>query len=195
MGFSICVYASSSQSLQPEHYAIAGEMGRLMGEQGFDLVYGAGQVGTMGSIADGVRAAGGRIVGVIPEKLNLKGVAYEHCSELIVTKELRSRKQKMESLADGFLAMPGGFGTLDELLEIIAAKQLGYHAKPIVIFNYNGFFDALLTQFAQMTAQHFASPEHQTLYFAAETPQAALDYFRRYTPRTLKPKWEGYTQL
>lgn len=195
MRFSLCVYASSSQTLAKEHYQAAAEMGQAMGKLGFDLVFGAGQVGTMGVIAEAVRKEGGSVTGVIPERLNLKGVVYEHCDELIVTPDMRSRKRKMEELAEGFLAMPGGFGTLEELLEIITGKQLGYHQKPIVIYNFDGFYDLLLAQFEKSVQENFAKPIHKALYYVTDKAEQALQYFKTYCPGPIEPKWNGYNAV
>ena len=195
MRYSLCVYASSSQTLAEEHYQAAAESGRAMGKLGFDLVFGAGQVGTMGVIAEAVQKEGGSVTGVIPERLNLKGVVYERCNSLIVTPDMRSRKRKMEELADGFLAMPGGFGTLEELLEIITGKQLGYHQKPIVIYNLNGFYDLLLKQFQKNIRENFAKPIHENLYYVSDNAQEALHYFKSYCPQPIEPKWNGYNAV
>lgn len=130
----------------------------------------------MGVLAKAVHENGGKVIGVIPRALLASGLAYRQANELIVTETLRERKAAMEERSDAFVALPGGIGTLEELLEIITLKQLGYHAKPIVILNTNGFFDPLLAQLERCIAQKFVGPELRNLYFVASSVEEALRY-------------------
>lgn len=135
----ICVYASSSNLIDRKYFDIASQLGEAIARNGDTLLFGGGVRGLMGAAATAVHRHNGRVVGIIPEALNQKGVVYETCDELIVTKSLRERKAIMDERSDAFIALPGGFGTLEELLEIITLKQLKYHNKPIVILNFDGF--------------------------------------------------------
>ena len=140
---NICVYSSSSDILDDKYYEQAKELGILMGKSGFNLVYGGGAIGTMYENAKAVKEFGGKVIGVIPEKLHSFGVGNPNCDELIVTKCMRSRKEKLDNISDAVIALAGGFGTLEELSEMIVQKQLGYNNKAIVILNTSGFYDNL----------------------------------------------------
>ena len=152
----VCVYCSSSTRIDQGYNTAAERFGVGLAQNGWSLVYGGGSYGLMGAIAKASHAHGGRIVGVIPQSLLDREVGYEQADELIVTTTLRERKQIMEDRADVFVTMPGGFGTLEELLEVITLKQLRQHTKPILIVNIDGFFDALLQQFEFILQQGFA---------------------------------------
>ena len=128
----------------------------------------------MGACARGVYSKGGRIVGVIPEKLNQPGIPFEHCSELIVTKDMHERKATMERLSSGFVTLPGGVGTLEELLEIITWKQLGLYLKPIVVLNTGGYYDPLLQQLQRAVDEQFMRSQHAAIWQVAATPAEAL---------------------
>lgn len=185
----ICVYASSSCALDRKYVAAAELLGTAVATAGYSLVFGAGGVGLMGACARAVHEKGGFVVGVLPEALNLKGIAYPHCDTLHVTKTMRERKQLMEDYACGFIALPGGFGTLEELLEIITLKQLRYHNKPIAILNTDGFYTPLIEQFERTIAENFAKEASRSLYFIAESPQAAVEYIASYVPERTVEKW------
>jgi len=143
----------------------------------------------MGTTAQSVHQNKGKVIGVIPKALNLPGVVYESCDELIVTEGLRERKAVMDSKSDAFIALPGGYGTLEELLEIITLKQLKYHNKPVVIMNTNGFYEQLLTLFEQIIDQHFARSDCKQLYHVVKDPSEALTYIDHYQPFTFQDKW------
>jgi cytokinin riboside 5'-monophosphate phosphoribohydrolase len=185
----ICVYSSSSNSIDAAYFAMAAELGKAIALNKDVLLFGGGMRGLMGATATAVYEHGGRIVGVIPRALNQKGVVYETCNELIVTKDMRKRKSVMDARSDAFIALPGGFGTFEELLEMITLKQLKYHNKPIVILNSNGYYDFLLKQFDQIIDQHFAKPESYSLYYVTADVSDALDYICNYTPVEFKDKW------
>jgi uncharacterized protein (TIGR00730 family) len=185
----ICVYSSSSSAIDPLYFEIAAKLGRAIAESGNTMLFGGGMNGLMGATAKAVHQYQGTVIGVIPEALNLKDVVYESCDELIVTKDMRTRKGIMDEKSDSFIALPGGYGTLEELLEIITLKQLKYHNKPIVILNVNGFFDPLLAQFQTIVDQKFARAEHQQLYFITDNVPAALTHIETYVPPVQTPKY------
>lgn len=180
---NICVYSSASNFLDEIYYKTAAELGELMGKTGFNLVYGGGTLGTMGVNAVAVKASSGKVFGVLPEKLYEIGVGNTECDELHVTKCMRTRKEKLDTLADAVIAIAGGFGTLEELAEMIVQKQLGYNDKAIVILNTNGFYDDLIKFFDKMIAQNFANQDAKELYYVAITPQEAINYLKNYQPK------------
>ncbi|MEI6025175.1 MAG: TIGR00730 family Rossman fold protein [Betaproteobacteria bacterium] len=143
--FSVCVYCGSRPGADPAHARAAQLTGQLIGQRGWQLVYGGGKVGLMGIVADAVLAAGGRVVGVIPHKLREREVGHSHLSEIHFVGTMHQRKQMMAERADAFLALPGGIGTLEELFEVWTWRQIGYHDQPIGLLNVNGFYDGLLT--------------------------------------------------
>ncbi|HOL91724.1 MAG TPA: TIGR00730 family Rossman fold protein [Clostridiales bacterium] len=189
MGRVICVYASSSNSIDKKYTDIAARLGEAIARNGDTFLFGGGMRGLMGAAAMAVHRFGGRVVGIIPEALNLKGVVYEMCDELVVTKSLRERKAIMDERSDAFIALPGGFGTLEELLEIITLKQLKYHNKPIVILNCDRFYDALLDQFGHIMDLNFAKPESNLLYHVTSDVEDALKYIDTYKPFVFEDKW------
>jgi len=171
---NICVFASSSHKLAPCYYEAAHALGLAIARAGAGLVFGAGRVGLMGAAAEGAEEGGGKIIGVLPKKMDLPGIAFERCTELIITPTMATRKEKMEELADAFIALPGGFGTLEELFEVITLRQLGYHNHPVVLLNQNGFFDPLLAQSEAIFRESFADPAFRALYAVAATPEEAV---------------------
>ncbi|MCX7921202.1 MAG: TIGR00730 family Rossman fold protein [Clostridia bacterium] len=185
----ICVYSSSSCSIDKIYFDAAHDLGREIALRGDVFLYGGGLTGLMGAAAKSVHENGGKVIGVIPEALNVKGVVYETCDELIVTRNMRDRKGIMDSKSDAFIALPGGFGTLEELLEIITLKQLKYHSKPVVILNINGFYDKLLEQFECIINESFAKHECEKLYFVANGIDEALTYIDNYIPPVFHDRW------
>lgn len=190
----VCIFASSSSQLAQSHYAFAHALGHALGEKGIGMIFGGGREGLMGSAADGVLEAGGRVVGVIPELLHRPGVAHGGIHELVVTKTMHERKAIMEDRADAFISLPGGFGTLEETLEVLTLSQLGYHRKPIVICNVGGYYDALLDQFEDMYAMAFANAECRKLYAVASTPREAVDFLAADWSGTVPDKLRGKLQ-
>ena len=154
----ICVYCASSRSLDPKYHAAAAALGREMVSRGWGLVYGGGHAGLMGSVARAVKAAGGRVVGVIPEFMKSRELAYLEADELVTVKTMRERKQLMEERASAFVTLPGGIGTVEEFMEIITLRYINQLAKPVVLVNQDGFYDDLLRFFERMTAEKFKSP-------------------------------------
>ncbi|MBE5819015.1 MAG: TIGR00730 family Rossman fold protein [Clostridiales bacterium] len=192
MSRSICVYSSSSQWLEQKYYDYAEELGSRIGKNGDTLVFGAGSKGLMGATARGAKAFGAKVIGVIPEALNLPGVPFEECDELTVTPDMRSRKKLLDESADVLVALPGGFGTLEELLEVITSKQLGYHSKPIVILNPFGYYDALLEQFEHSFELNFADRSYSKLYYVTDDIDDMFRFLEGYnfTARSAKEKYE-----
>src|SRR5688572_3052358 len=186
---SVTVYCSSSSAVPRAYTAAAAQLGRAIAEQGWVLVYGGNCVGTMGAVSDGSRAAGGRVVGVTPQLFIDKGIDDKQCHELVVTECMRTRKAAMEQRGDAFVTLPGGLGTLEEIFEIIVAKQLGYHDKPIVLLNVNDYFAPLLAMLEQGIEQRFIKPRARDLYFVADNVAAAIDHIRSYTPMERDDKW------
>ncbi len=176
----ICVYCSSSKSLSDDYYEVAAELGKLIGEQGHELVYGGTDVGMMQSIADAVKDAGGRITGVIPKVITQMGIAKPDCDEFYETDDMSERKSLMASLSNAFVALPGGFGTLEEFSDIVTRKHLGSHDKAIVLLNHNGFYDSLLEWFNKLYEQEFASMSYKSSFFVANNAQEAIELVNNY---------------
>jgi cytokinin riboside 5'-monophosphate phosphoribohydrolase len=175
----LCVYCSSSDHIPAGYFDLARDLGGEIGRRGWSLVYGGGSVGLMGALAKAVQQGGGTVVGIIPQALLDREVGYLQADELIVTTTMRERKRLMDERADAFVALPGGFGTLEELLEIMTLRQLGYHDKPIVIVNMGGFFDPLLAQFDGIFAERFTHDRYRDLYMVADTVADALALLER----------------
>ena len=185
----VCVFSASKEDLNPAYIDAARTLGVLMAERGWGLVFGGGMQGLMGHCARAVHEGGGHVIGVIPERLNQPGIAYEAADELIVTTTLRERKHEMDRLSDAFVALPGGFGTLEEAIETIALKQLGYHNRPIVFMNTNGFYDPLLEFFDHQVSENFVRPEHLHLFAVADSAECAVNRIAAYTPEPLPDKY------
>lgn len=171
---SIAVYAASSSQIPLPFLSAAKELGAAMAQRNIRLVYGAGRVGLMGAIADSCMANGGKVTGVIPTFMIENGWCHNGLTELIETRDMHSRKEKIVSLGDATIALPGGCGTLEELLEIITWKQLGLYDKPIVILNTCDFFAPLLEMFDRAIDNRFMRPVHRSLWCVASTPAEAL---------------------
>lgn len=185
---NVCIFASSSALLEPKYYALAEELGIAVARSGAGMVFGGGQHGLMGAVARGVKRENGRIIGVMPVRLNQPGIAYTECTEFYETQTMHERKQRMEELADAFIALPGGFGTLEEVLEVITLRQLGYHDKPIVIINLDGFFDPILEQFERFYAERFADVAYRALYAVATNASEAVALVKAHVPVDLPDK-------
>jgi len=175
MSGAIAVFGASSGSMDQAYYDAAYEMGRCIARSGRALVFGGGDTGIMGAAARGAHDASGRVIGVIPEALNLPGIAYENCDELIVTRDLRDRMAKMAEMSDGFCVLPGGFGTLYELFEVLTLNQLRYMLKPVILLNTRGYYDALMQMFEVMYQERCARKMCRRLYALAEAPAQAMD--------------------
>lgn len=175
MGIPICVFCASSNNASPRYLEVARKLGQLMVAQGHTLVYGGGSVGLMGELAREVQGGGGRVVGVIPKRLSTEEIAFEAAQELLVTADMAERKNIMIERAKAFICLPGAFGTLDEMLEIITLRQLDYHDKPIILVNTDGFYDALLGFFERLEEERLISKECLELYEVVVDVDAALN--------------------
>ncbi|MVN76941.1 TIGR00730 family Rossman fold protein [Hymenobacter sp. HMF4947] len=185
---SVAVYCGSSSGNQEIYTQQAQEMGRELARRGLTLVYGGGCVGLMGTIADAVLAEGGKVIGVIPGFLADKELAHKGCTELHVVETMHQRKLLMADLAEGFVAMPGGFGTLEELFEVLTWGQLGLHGKPVGLLNIQGFYDALLALLDHMSAEAFLRSENRGQVLQNVSAVALLDAMAQYKPQRLE-KW------
>jgi cytokinin riboside 5'-monophosphate phosphoribohydrolase len=186
---TICVFCSSSSAVDEVYFEAARALGWAIADQGWGLVYGGSDVGLMGAVARAVHLHKGRVVGVIPQTIHARGIAYETADELLITKDLRERKAEMERRADAFIALPGGFGTLEEIVEVLTLKQLQVHFKPILFLNTNGFYDPLITLFEHYYQQQFAKPDSSELYYVAPDVSSAVDYIANYQPPVIESKW------
>ena len=172
---ALCVFCGSSPGLRPAYREVAAELGVLLARQRIKLIYGGGNIGLMGAVADSCMAAGGEVVGVIPKALLDKEHGHRGITRLEVVDTMHQRKARMAALAHGFLALPGGIGTLEELLEVMTWSQLEIHGKPVALLNVAGFFDPLLALLDHTLVEGFLSEQHRNLLIAADRPQAALD--------------------
>lgn len=172
---SVCVFCGSRVGDNPAYALAASHLGTLLASKNIQLVYGAGNIGLMGVVADACLAANGKVVGVIPTKLVEKEVAHKGLTELIVVESMHERKALMASKSDAFVALPGGFGTCDELFEILTWAQLGIHHKPIGILNTDGFFNPLLAWIDQMIDQGFVKQRFKELLLVAEKPDELME--------------------
>ena len=172
---SVCVYCASSTKIDSDYFEAARELGTLLGKRHIRLINGAGGIGLMSATADAVLAAGGEVTGVIPHFMVEQGWQHKGLTEMIEVENMHQRKQKMADLSDAVIALPGGCGTLEELLEIITWKQLGLYLNPIVILNTNGFFDPLLAMLQRAMDENFMRQQHGTIWHVASTPQEAVE--------------------
>ena len=181
----VCVFESSSNFLDEKYYEDAKELGKLLGQNNYDIVYGGSNLGLMWACASQVKEHGGKITGIMPEKLHNLGVFTEGCDEFIITAGMRERKAKIDEISEAVIALAGGFGTLEELSEMIVQKQLGYNKKPIIILNTNGFYNKLNEFFEEIIEQKFANKNMRKIYFIAQTPTEAIEYLKNYEPSVL----------
>lgn len=186
---TICVYASSSNAVDPLFFQTAEELGKKLATEGYNLVYGGAKVGLMGKIAEVMQKAGRKVIGVIPKLIYEKNLAYNESDELLVTEDMRERKAEMEKRGDAFIALPGGFGTLEEMLEVLTLKQLHVHNKPIIFLNINRCFDALNMQFESLYQNKFAKTSSREMYYFASCVEDAIQYLKRYQPPKQESKW------
>lgn len=171
----ICVYCGSSSGSDPIYLETAKSVGRCLAERGISLVYGGAKVGTMGAVADGALQAGGEVIGIIPHGLQALEVAHDSLSELHAVHSMHERKARMESLADGFISLPGSYGTLDESFEILVWLQLGIHSKPIGLLNVKGYYDHLLRHLDHSCKEGFLKPENRELLLVETDPEQLVD--------------------
>jgi uncharacterized protein (TIGR00730 family) len=181
---SICVFCGSTSGERPEYAAAARELGDFLARRGIGLVYGGGHVGMMGQVADAALAAGGHVVGVIPEHLMRPEVAHQRLDELIVVDSMHTRKRTMAERADAFVVLPGGFGTFEEMFEMVTWLQLRLHEKPVGLVNCLGYFDHLLAFLRHAAAEGFIRPQHRGLLVVEPTPAFLVQRVLEYQPAT-----------
>ena len=184
----ICVFCGSQSGRDARYATAARAVGTLLAERGIGVVFGGGHVGMMGALADAALGAGGEVVGVIPEGLMRRELAYEELTELIVTSSMHERKQRMADLSDGFMALPGGFGTFEEFCEIVTWAQLGVHRKPCGLLNVGGYYDRMLSMFDHARDEGFLQPMHRNLVLDEADPAALLAKMQAWLPPPLK-RW------
>ena len=178
----IAIFCGSSPGANPAYLKAAIDLGNCLVKNKIGLVYGGGNVGLMGAIASSVIDSGGEVIGVIPKALADQEVAYLDLPDLRIVDSMHSRKTLMADLADAFIALPGGMGTIEELMEILTWSQLGFHKKPCGILNISGFYDHLLEFLTRMVKDQFVDPEHQSMLLIDESPDGLLNQFLRYEP-------------
>lgn len=171
---TVTVYAASSSQIAPVYFNAATELGALLAQHGMDCINGAGNKGLMAAVTDAVLEEGGQVIGIIPRFMVDEGWVHNLLTEQVVTDSMHQRKQLMAERSDACIALPGGIGTMEELLEIITWKQLGLYTKPIVILNINHFYDDLLAMLDKAVSENFLQEEHQAIWSVAATPQQAL---------------------
>lgn len=186
----ICVFCGSNPGLRPDYAAAAQGLARVMAKRGIGLVYGGGHVGLMGIVADTIMAEGGEAIGVIPEALLRREVGHHGLTELHVVRSMHERKQLMADLSDGFIAMPGGYGTFEEFCEVITWSQLGIHPKPCGLLNVLGYYDALLAMFDHGVKEGFIHPQHRAMVLEDTDPAALIDGMIAFVPPKAE-KWIG----
>jgi len=187
---SLCVFCGSSFGTSLAYRQAAERLGEEIARRRIRLVYGGGRVGLMGVVADGALSAGGEVLGIIPQALRDKEIGHHGLTELRITGSMHECKAAMEDASDGFIALPGGFGTLDELCEIVTWSQLGIHHKPIGLLDVNGFFSQLRTFLDFVMVEGFIRAEHRTLLLEDDDPATLLDRMAAWAPSTIS-KWRG----
>jgi len=184
----IAVYCGSNKGARPEYTAAAQALGTLLAREKIELVYGGGMVGLMGIVADAVLKHGGHVIGVIPEKLVIKEVVHEKLPDLRVVKTMHERKALMAELSDGFIALPGGYGTFEEFFEVLAWSQLGWHPKPFGLLNIAGFYRPLLEFLDHTREEGFIRPQHRALVLSESEPEKLLHRLKSHRPPA-EVKW------
>jgi cytokinin riboside 5'-monophosphate phosphoribohydrolase len=183
----ICIFCSSSDILDKIYFENAKIMAKYLANNNYSLIYGGGKIGLMGEVARTFKSEKAKTIGVIPEKLSI--VANKEDDETIITETMSERKNVMVEKADAFISLPGGFGTLEEILEVITLKQLGYIDKPIVFFNTNNFYGKLFEQFEVIFNEKFAKETSKNLYFISDSPEQIINYLNNYEKSEFVPKW------
>lgn len=186
---NICVFSSSSNAIPEIYTDEAKRLGNMIGTGGHVLINGGANVGLMEVVTVAARQSGAKTIGIIPERLIGRSLASDNAHEVIVTEDMPLRKARMREMADAFIALPGGFGTLEEILEVITLRQLSYHTKPVVFINTNNYFRYLLKQFEVAYQEMFAKEIYRKLYYVADNAREAMDYIAAYTPVELDNKW------
>jgi uncharacterized protein (TIGR00730 family) len=186
---SICVYCGSADGIDQEYYQAAHAMGKLLAHSNIRLVYGGGKTGLMGAVADGALQAGGEVTGIVPVNLNTSRLIHAGLTQLEVVDNIHLRKARMSELADAFIALPGGYGTFDELFETLTWAQIGLHAKPIGLLNTRLYFDPLLALVQQSLREGFIYAEHRVLLMGAQEPERLLEMLRSFETPSGMDRW------
>ncbi len=186
---NICVFCSSSNAIAEVYFQEAHQLGTMIGNSGHALINGGANVGLMEAVTVAASKAGAKTIGIIPEKMIGRSLASDNSHKVIITPDMMERKAKMRDMSDAFIALPGGFGTLEEILEVMTLRQLSYHTKPIVFINTNGFFDDLFRQFERSYNEMFAKDVYKRLYFVAGNAEEAMHYILKYEAEELDSKW------
>ena len=187
---NICVFASSSDNIDPVYFQAAQELGIEIAKANYDVVYGGSRRGLMYACAGAAKENGSKIYGVIPEKLANMGYANpEDCDKFYITQGMRERKAQLDEISEAVIAIAGGYGTLEEISEMIVQKQLGYNNKPLVILNTSNFYKNLIQFFEDTIVQKFAHADSRDLYYIANTPREALEYIQTYVPKAFSEKY------
>jgi uncharacterized protein (TIGR00730 family) len=189
----VCVFSGSSPGARPGYREMARELGQALARGGLGIVYGGARVGLMGVLADAALESGGEVIGVMPRALADKELAHAGLTELRVVSSMHERKQQMSDLADGFVALPGGMGTVEELTEVLTWAQLGIHRKPCGVMNVEGYYDRLIHFLDHAVAERFVTPAHRSMLVVATTPGELLQAFRSYQAPAVA-KWMDRAQ-
>ncbi len=185
----VTVYCASSRNIADGYFKEGEKFGQLMAQQNWTLVYGGGGTGLMGQVANSIQKYGGKTLGITPEVLKIDSLVNTRDDEQIITRDMPERKNKMIEMADAFVALPGGFGTLEELFEVMTLKQLGFHQKPIVIASFHGYYEKMLAFFEVLYQQKFAKATYRQLYHIADNADDIIDYLNNYQPPNLDKHW------
>jgi len=185
----VCVYGASSNAVKTSYFETAHQLGKEIARRKYTLVFGGAEVGLMGAVASSAHKHGAKVVGIVPEVIHKAGLSFQDADKLIVTPDMYQRKKLMAKHSDGFIVLPGGFGTLEEALEIITRKQLGDENKPIVFLNIDRFYHPLMALFEYWYKQNIIKESNRHLYHFARTIDEALDYIEQYKPGKLEKKW------
>lgn len=187
---SVCVFCSSSEDLLKSYYNYAENFGKILADNNFTIYHGGGIIGLMGAMMRGAYKTGkAKIIGVVPEKLHREGIVSDEMQELVITPDMKERKEFLRQHADSFVIMPGAFGTMDEMFEIITLKQLKYHNKAIVILNFNHFFDDVLRQIDKFFDEKFTVSNYKSTFYVCENPEEAISYLKNYQPQHIYDKY------
>jgi len=185
----ICVYCSSSAHVDPLYFEAADGLGQLIASGGYQLVFGGGNLGLMGALSRSAKDGGGYITSVNLGLFVKEGINFEAADELVVAQTMNERKRIMAERSDAFIALPGGFGTLEELAEVLTLKQLHFHRKPIVIINTKNYYNHLLKWLEHSYGEKFVKEKYRSIYYVADNPAAAMKYIEEYRPVELPLKW------
>src|SRR3954463_8728585 len=179
---AVTVYCSSSHSVAAAYFNAARELGHEIARAGWALVYGGNNLGLMDAVACACRSAGGKVIGITPQRMVDEGIADSACAELIVTTDMRERKALLEARGDALVALPGGIGTFEEFFEVLVGRMLGYHAKPIVVLNIAGYYDPLILMIDHGIEQGFIKPKAREAFYVTTSVRDAMEYLKRHPP-------------